>query len=258
MASQHSSQGGGPGPVGGGPAPDPRYTAAFHSDPNPWDQAGYRRAAAGRVKTARSLGLLILLLGIAILAAAAFYASTPSGDSQELAAPVEPAPSQTAVPASPVTSPAPAPASTTTEAAPLPETTVPTVSASQTEPVIVEAEIAEMETTTAAPVDPVSLPEPETAAPTAVFLAPEHAQQCAANVNWRIYSATEATSCPFSENVAIAMADNAGTDQSATVRVDSPVTGLSYQMQCDPESHGSFTCRGGRDAVVVLEHRHDL
>lgn len=255
MASQHSSPGGGPGP-------DPRYAAAFHSDPNPWDRAGYRRATRGRVRTARSLGLLILLLGIAILAAAMFYATTTGGDSRELAAPT-PDPNPPAAIAGPVESAEPAPTPTPATAEALPqedagEAPEPESPADLPEPAPVEVEETAPEPPPGPAVEPAAAREPETTEPAPDFRAPEHAQQCAANVNWRIYSATEATSCPFSENVAIAMADKAGTDQPASIRADSPVTGRSYEMRCAPEGAGSFTCRGGQGAVVVLEHRYDL
>lgn len=87
------------------------------------------------------------------------------------------------------------------------------------------------------------------------FRAPSGAQQCALDANWLIYSASAATSCPFAENVAAAMASHADSAGDQTVTASSPVTGQRYRMMCTAEGGGSFTCRGGTGAIVVLEQR---
>lgn len=97
-------------------------------------------------------------------------------------------------------------------------------------------------------------PTATTPAPPA-FRAPDHAVQCAANVNWRIFRASDRTSCGFAENVALAMGPHAGSDTTHEVVVISPVTGQNYRMICQAEGGNSYTCRGGDDAVVVLEDR---
>ncbi|MDO5512847.1 hypothetical protein [Corynebacterium sp.] len=105
----------------------------------------------------------------------------------------------------------------------------------------------------APPVTTVTSTEATTEAPT--FRAPEQAVQCAANVHWRIFRATDQTSCAFAENVAIAMAPHAGANSSQDIEAASPVTGQSYRMTCRSEGGNSYTCRGGDNAVVVLEDR---
>ncbi|GAB3690748.1 hypothetical protein [Corynebacterium nasicanis] len=87
------------------------------------------------------------------------------------------------------------------------------------------------------------------------FRAPDYAVQCAANVTWRIFRATDQTSCGFAENVAVAMRPHAGSTTAHELTVHSPVTGQNYRMTCVPEGDSSFTCRGGDNAVVVLEAR---
>lgn len=102
---------------------------------------------------------------------------------------------------------------------------------------------------------------PSTTAPTTsvepvpAFAMPAGAEQCAANVNWRIFRASDATSCEFASNVAIAMAANSGNPTQHEVRVTSPVTGQAYQVVCRPEATNSFVCQGGDNALIVLEER---
>ena len=93
------------------------------------------------------------------------------------------------------------------------------------------------------------------APPPPAYRAPDDAVQCAANVNWRIFRANDHTSCAFAENVAIAMAGNAGDDTAHEVRVNSPVTGQNYAMSCYPQGDNTFICEGGDNAVVILEDR---
>lgn len=126
-------------------------------------------------------------------------------------------------------------ASTSTSA----ETTSSTESST---PTTTEEETTEEETT-----------EPtEAATPMAL---PAGSEQCAANVNWRIYRATDVTSCGFAEAVAVAMNTNADVHTVHDVQATSPVTGQGYAMRCSPEQNNSYVCRGGDNAVVVLEER---
>jgi hypothetical protein len=57
------------------------------------------------------------------------------------------------------------------------------------------------------------------------------------------------TSCPFARNVRDAYLSVPGA--VATVRVESPVTGQTYTMNCAPSSAG-VTCSGGNDASVAF------
>jgi hypothetical protein len=56
------------------------------------------------------------------------------------------------------------------------------------------------------------------------------------------------TSCPFALDVANQEMNGGGQSFSAY----SPTTGQSYWMTCSIEGHGSTTCRGGDDAVVII------
>lgn len=87
------------------------------------------------------------------------------------------------------------------------------------------------------------------------FRTPSEAQQCALDADWLIYSASAVTSCPFAENVAAAMASHTDAAGERIVTASSPVTGQRYRMMCTAEGGGSFTCRGGTGAIVVLERR---
>lgn len=134
---------------------------------------------------------------------------------------------------------------------PTPETTVVTVTPSST---------PQRPTTTVTSTSPVETTETtqttgETTPPPPAFRAPDHAVQCAANVNWRIFRASDRTSCGFAENVALAMGPHAGSDTTHELTVISPVTGQNYRMTCQAEGGNSYTCRGGDNAVVVLEDR---
>lgn len=100
--------------------------------------------------------------------------------------------------------------------------------------------------------------EEETTEPTEAatpMALPAGSEQCAANVNWRIYRATDVTSCEFAEAVAVAMNTNADVHTVHDVQATSPVTGQGYTMRCSPEQNNSYVCRGGDNAVVVLEER---
>lgn len=106
------------------------------------------------------------------------------------------------------------------------------------------------------PTPPGPTTEPETTTPqTGGFRAPASAEQCAANVNWRIFRASDATSCGFAENVAIAMAGNSGQDNIWDIEATSPDADRGFPVRCIPEGANSFTCRGGDNAVVILEDR---
>lgn len=98
--------------------------------------------------------------------------------------------------------------------------------------------------------------EPTPTTPVTTFQASEDMVQCAANVNWRIFRGPDRTSCGFAENVAISMGPHSVSAASQEVTVTSPVTGQNYRMTCHHEGEGSYTCRGGDDALVVLEARH--
>lgn len=87
------------------------------------------------------------------------------------------------------------------------------------------------------------------------FRAPADAEQCAANVNWRIFRGSPNTTCGFAENTAIAMAMNSGTVGDVAVKVNSPATDQAYDMFCRHRGSNSFECTGGDNAVVYLEAR---
>ena len=179
----------------------------------------------------RRSGLAVALLAMLVVAAVALgvwiYTAFLGGDGEEPVA----APTTTTVTA------------TTGDPRPTPTLEETTVEEATTQEATPEETTTTEETTT----------ETTTAAPD--FRAPANAEQCAANVNWRIFRASEATSCDFAERVAIAMAGNSGQDNFHDVEASSPVTGQAYTMRCAPEGGNSFTCRGGTDAVVVLEAR---
>jgi type IV secretory pathway VirB10-like protein len=87
------------------------------------------------------------------------------------------------------------------------------------------------------------------------YRAPASAEQCAANVNWRIFRANDQTSCGFAESVAVQMAPYTGLPGSALIYATSPVTGQEYEMRCIGQGGNSFVCEGGNNAVVILEDR---
>ncbi len=156
-----------------------------------------------------------------------------------------------------------APGTTTEQVSPTPEETVtetlePTPEET-TETVTEEDPEPEPQPQEPAPQEPTTAPEetmPQATTPQAgAFRAPESAEQCAANVNWRIFRASDATACGFAENVAIAMADNSGRNNIWDVTATSPDTGREHTVRCLPEGANSFTCRGGDNAVIVLEDR---
>jgi hypothetical protein len=86
-----------------------------------------------------------------------------------------------------------------------------------------------------------------TALGTAVLLTPVANADTVCGYNPKVV-AVGPTSCPFALNVANTMMSGA----SSPFRVSSPTTGESYLMTCRIEAHGSTTCRGGDDAVVVI------
>ncbi|MGP6174892.1 hypothetical protein [Corynebacterium sp. A21] len=248
---------------------DARFRYSVASPPNPWDQSPKAQAVGARAGASRSIALLILLLGVIVLSTAVLYGKFIgfSGAAEDLMSrgTEEVQAAQPPAPAPPLSSaPAPLPnvpaatvesrvSTPTSAASPAPSSTAETTSPKTTEPAA--------PTTSSATEVPASATVPRASAtvpPVEVFEAPSSATQCAANVNWRIFQASGATSCPFAENVAIAMKPNAGTTSVQQVQAISPVTGESYQMNCRPVGQGSFTCEGGEGATVVLEHRHDL
>lgn len=176
-------------------------------------------------------GLAMVLLALLFLGAVALgvwmYNAFLRADTDDTAAP----PPTTVVTFTP-TSNSSAPATTSSER---PTTTVTSTSTS---------------TSTSEPA-----PTTSEAPPPPAYRAPDDAVQCAANVNWRIFRANDHTSCAFAENVAIAMAGNAGDDTAHEVRVNSPVTGQNYAMSCYPQGDNTFICEGGDNAVVILEDR---
>ncbi|RSZ66004.1 hypothetical protein EAH68_00100 [Corynebacterium hylobatis] len=87
------------------------------------------------------------------------------------------------------------------------------------------------------------------------YRAPASAEQCAANVNWRIFRGNGQTSCGFAEAVAVQMAPYTGLPGSALIYATSPVTGQEYEMRCIGQGGNSFVCEGGNNAVVILEDR---
>lgn len=240
-----------------------RYSAA--SPPNPWDQTSREQVMGTRGGASRTIALFILLLGVVILSTAVLYGKfigfpgsaeqLMSGGAGQSQAPQPPV----SAPVAPISDNAPAPSASLPTAAVESSVSTPTSPTSPTPSATAAATTAR----STVPAAPTAAPVKETpvsaaVAPVAEFEAPSSANQCAANVNWRIYQANGATSCPFAENVAIAMKPNAGTTTGHQVQATSPVTGDSYQMNCRPEGRGSFTCEGGEGATVLLEHRHDL
>ncbi|QGU07251.1 hypothetical protein COCCU_06565 [Corynebacterium occultum] len=234
------------------PASEVRFRYAAPSPTNPWD--GRRYKVARKRNHSRILALLILIFGLFILGSAMLYAQQVSSADQ--ASP--PSLTTPAPPAPPAPSEAPAPPSAETSII-VETSTVVIVSSAPAEPTPVVAEVSADTPVTEEKTVAKSAPATSAAESSApLYRAPAAAKQCAANVNWRIFSATEATSCPFAENVAIAMKGSAGTKAAQQLRVASPVTGKEYLVDCQPAGQGSFVCEGGAGAQVVLEHRHDL
>lgn len=81
--------------------------------------------------------------------------------------------------------------------------------------------------------------------------APEGARSCGASGRWSVYAASEATSCPFAQNVAL----RAGSGNTTQFEAVSPVTGESYTMQCTAAGNGAMDCRNDTGAVVALRAR---
>ena len=93
--------------------------------------------------------------------------------------------------------------------------------------------------------------EPTTSTTTSAEPAPEGARSCGASGRWSVYAASEATSCPFAQNVAL----RAGNGDTAQFEAVSPVTGETYTMQCTPAGNGAMDCRNDTGAVVALRAR---
>lgn len=239
--------------------PDPWTRMAVVSPPNPWDDG--RTGRTGRAS--RVAAVVVLLLGVLLFSAALSYGLL-SGSANEAAA--DSGEAKLSLGATP-NEPAPAsdhPGESVAAEPSVAEDSAPVAPAVEHPAGGQPVETAPAETEVEPAGDPVAsepaetLAEPTAAAPASgQFQAPGDALQCAANVNWRIYAGTTATSCPFAENVAIAMAGNAGTTTSHQVAAHSPVTSREYQVSCTTEGGGSFTCRGGQGAAVILEHRDD-
>lgn len=245
--------------------PDPWSRMVVASPPNPWDHSAGRTGNWGRVS--RTIALVVLLAGVLLLSASLSHGVFTANSQNAAADPGEPNLSLGSGPDTEQTAPAHASSTTATESeqaapqfteSPTPSTEPSSVTSSGHQDQTEAASAQAWEPVSPGPaVNPVGEPVAPVSA-TSRFQAPVTAVQCAANVNWRIYAGTTVTSCPFAENVAIAMAGNAGTTTSHQVAVVSPVTEQRYQMTCTTEGGGSFICRGGEDAVVVLEHRADL
>lgn len=223
-------------PVDGNAAPPP------HEQRQPYQPQyvpGREQPEARPRRSGLAVGLLALLIIGALALGVWFYSAFLTADENG-----EP----TAAPATTtLTAPTSTPPLTTEETTE--ETTTETTSSIEATTEITETtETTEEETDTPPP------PTPTTTQPPS-FRASAGAEQCAANVNWRIFRVTDETSCEFAENVAIAMAGNSGQLNIHDVRAESPVTGQTYTMRCGPEDGNSFTCRGGNNAVVVLEDR---
>ncbi|KJR09882.1 MULTISPECIES: serine/threonine-protein kinase [Gordonia] len=71
------------------------------------------------------------------------------------------------------------------------------------------------------------------------------------NCDSEVGVASSVTSCEFAFNVKSAYLAAGPKGQARTVVADSPVTGRSYTMSCNPED-GVVVCRGGNNAVVVI------
>lgn len=239
--------------------PDPWSRLAVVSPPNPWGDG----QSSGTGRTSRVVAVIVLLVGVLLFSAALSHGllsgatTKAAADSGEATLSLGATPN-TQVPAPATTGRPPAPESPVAEG---PTPVAPAVDQSSAgqpagppaTPAVVEPAADPLVTEPAT-----NLAEPTAVAPASgQFQAPEDALQCAANVNWRIYAGTAATSCPFAENVAVAMAGNAGTTTSHRVAVHSPVTSREYQVSCTTEGGGSFTCRGGQGAEIILEHRDD-
>lgn len=131
--------------------------------------------------------------------------------------------------------------------------TVTSTAPSQTSTAPVTVTVTQTPTPEEAPPEEAPPPPPPPAEPG--YRAPASAEQCAANVNWRIFRANDQTSCGFAEAVAVAMSPYTGLPGSALIYATSPVTGLEYEMRCIGQGGNSFVCEGGNNAVVILEAR---
>ncbi|MCS5480836.1 hypothetical protein NYP18_14420 [Corynebacterium sp. YIM 101645] len=183
-----------------------------------------------RQRSGPAIALLVLLVIAAVALGVWIYTALLGGDSDGggTTATTSTAPPTVTSTAPPTTSEAPVTVTVT-------ETPAPT-----------QEETPEAET----PPPPPPPPPAETG-----YRAPASAEQCAANVNWRIFRANGQTSCGFAEAVAVQMAPYTGLPGSALIYATSPVTGQEYEMRCIGQGGNSFVCEGGNNAVVVLEDR---
>lgn len=204
---------------------------------NPFQPAPEYHPPAQPPRRERS-GLAIALLAVLVVAALGLgvwiYTALLGGDSEGdgTAAATSTTPLTVTSTAAPTTSEAPV--TVTVTETPTPEETTP-------------------EETTPEEATPEASPTPTQAEPG--YRAPASAEQCAANVNWRIFRANDQTSCGFAEAVAVQMAPYTGLPGSALIYATSPVTGQEYEMRCIGQGGNSFVCEGGDNAVVILEDR---
>ncbi|WP_165858007.1 hypothetical protein [Corynebacterium alimapuense] len=100
---------------------------------------------------------------------------------------------------------------------------------------------------------PESIPLSASVVPETAVEVAEDLDLCLSSQSWHIYRGSVETSCGFAEAVGRAMAPMASSSLAQEIRATSPVTGQDYDMRCEPEDESSFICRGGDNAVVVLE-----
>ena len=84
---------------------------------------------------------------------------------------------------------------------------------------------------------------------------PADARACGSTDAFDVYTATDVTSCAFSESVADAVGSPRGGATGYLVDAYSFVTGRSYSMNCTEKTNGETRCTGGNNAVVVLIER---
>ncbi len=84
---------------------------------------------------------------------------------------------------------------------------------------------------------------------------PAGARACGSTDAFDVYTATDVTSCAFSESVADAVGSPRGGASGYLVDAYSSVTGSSYSMNCTEKTNGETRCTGGNNAVVVLIER---
>lgn len=219
--------------------PDTSEFPAQPVPPAPTSPTSQSVGPASRPAPRNRSGLAMVLLALLVVAAVGLGIWLYSAFLAPGEEPVVAAPETSTTEAEPTTG---AERTTVTSTASTSTSAETTSSTESSTPTTTEEETTEEETT-----------EPtEAATPMAL---PAGSEQCAANVNWRIYRATDVTSCGFAEAVAVAMNTNADVHTVHDVQATSPVTGQGYTMRCSPEQNNSYVCRGGDNAVVVLEER---